>query len=315
MLVLRQAFRFLGSLKLAIPLLVLLTSVTIVASLFPNPDLFRSWWYLSLLGAQGVSLLLVTIQHIPAILRRKGRNALIGVVTTHIGILVLIAGIIYGGLSGYRDTARLIEGQVTIIPELPFVLQLDRLVIEEYQQEEFPRMELSALPKKVQDSYVTILKNGKPVRSAVTAPGKPLHIDGFVILPAITDLGWYFELIVTDRQGREKTIPVRPWAPPLITVGNKRLMTHSLVTGDDPSAEFFAVAGDAMTPLGILSRDTSLEIDGNTVTLGPVHRFTGVKIYRRPQQPVLFAGTLLMVAGLLWHFYFRHRDSQQQRET
>ena len=314
MSVLNQVFRFLASLKVAIPLLVLLTAVTIIASMFPNPDLFRSWWYLSLLGAQGVSLLLVTIQHIPAILRRKGRNALIGVVTTHLGILVLIAGIIYGGFSGYRETARLIEGQVTIIPELPFVLQLDKLVIEEYQQEDFPRMDLSALPKRVQDSYITVLKKGKPVMSEVTAPVTPLHIDDFVVLPAISDLGWYFELIVTDRQGREKTIPVRPWAPPLITVGDKRLMTHSLVTGDNPSAEFFVVAGDQMTSLGVLSQQASLEIEGNTLTLGPIHRYTGVKIYRRPQQPVLIAGTLLMVVGLLWHFYFRHRDRQQRRE-
>jgi len=197
---------------------------------------------------------------------------------------------------------------------LPFVLQLDRLVIEEYQQEDFPRMDLSALPKKVQDSYITVLKNGKPVMSEVTAPGTPLHIDDFVVLPAISDLGWYFELIVTDRQGREKTIPVRPWAPPLITVGDKRLLTHNLLTGDNPSAEFFAVAGDQMTSLGILSRDAKLEIDGNTLALGPIQRYTGVKIYRRPQQPVLIAGTLLMVVGLLWHFYFRHRDRQQSRE-
>lgn len=310
----KQVFRFLASLKVAIPLLVVLTAVTIVISLFPSPELFQSWWYLGLLGVQGVSLLLVTIQHIPSILKKKGRNALIGVVSTHLGILVLIAGIIYGGFSGYRETTRLIEEQVTILPDLPFVLQLDKLVVEEYRQDDFPRMNLSALPKKVQDSYVTVLKNGRPVMSAVTAPGKPLRVDGYIVLPSMSNLGWYFELIITDRQGREKTIPVRPWAPPLITVGNKRLMTHSLVTGENPSAEFFAVDGDQMTSLGILSREASLEIEGNTLTLGPIRRYTGVKIYRRPQQPVLIAGTVLMVAGLVWHFYFRHRDRQQRRE-
>jgi cytochrome c biogenesis protein ResB len=97
----------LASLKVAIPLLVLLVAATIVGSLFPDPELFSSWWYLSLLGLQGVSLLLVTIQHIPAILRKKGRNALIGVITTHLGILVLIAGIIYGGYSGFRHEIKL----------------------------------------------------------------------------------------------------------------------------------------------------------------------------------------------------------------
>jgi hypothetical protein len=88
---LRRVIRLLASLKVAIPLLVLLTVVTIVGSLFPDPDIFRSWWYLSLLGAQG-----------PSILKRKGRNALLGVIATHLGILVIIAGIIYGGFAGQR---------------------------------------------------------------------------------------------------------------------------------------------------------------------------------------------------------------------
>jgi hypothetical protein len=77
---LKQAFRLLASLKVAIPLLVLLVIVTIIGSLFPEPDWFRSPWYLALLGLQGLSLLFITILHIPSILRRKGRNALLGVI-------------------------------------------------------------------------------------------------------------------------------------------------------------------------------------------------------------------------------------------
>jgi hypothetical protein len=79
---LNKTFRLLASLKVAIPLLVVLVVVTIGASLFPTPDFFATRWYLGLLGLLGLSLLLITIQHMPAILKKKGRNALIGVVTT-----------------------------------------------------------------------------------------------------------------------------------------------------------------------------------------------------------------------------------------
>ena len=72
----------LASLKTAIPLLVVTIVVTIIGSLFPQPDLFRTWWYLGLLGLNGMSLLFITIVHTPMILERKGRNALIGVVVT-----------------------------------------------------------------------------------------------------------------------------------------------------------------------------------------------------------------------------------------
>ena len=107
---LKKAFRLLASLKVAIPLLVVLTGVTIVGSLFPDPDLFWSNAYLGLLGLLGISLLLITIQHAPLILKKKGRNAMIGVIATHLGILVLIAGVIYGGYTGFRHEIKLIEG-------------------------------------------------------------------------------------------------------------------------------------------------------------------------------------------------------------
>ena len=297
-----------ASLKVAIPLLVLLTAVTIIGSLFPEPDLFKSWWYLGLLGLQGLSLLFITILHMPSILKRKGRNALIGVITTHLGILVLIAGIIYGGYSGFRHEIKLIEGQITVVPGLPFVIQLDELLVEEYRQDDFPRMNLESLPKKKQDSRITLLKNGKPWLSTVAAPGSPASVDGITLLPAISDIGWYFELIVVDRRGTEKTIPVRPWAPPLIAVGGKRIMTHSVVTRESPEAEFFTIEDDKMIPLGVASREQALVIEGNSLSLGPVKRYTGMQVYNRPQEPILVFGSILMFVGLVWHFYFRHRD-------
>jgi hypothetical protein len=53
----KKVFRFFSSLKTAIPLLVVTIVVTIAISLLPTTDLFRSWWYLGLLGLNGISLL------------------------------------------------------------------------------------------------------------------------------------------------------------------------------------------------------------------------------------------------------------------
>jgi cytochrome c biogenesis protein ResB len=61
----KKVFKTLASLKVAIPLLVLLTVVTVVGSFFPTPDMFRTTWYLGLLGLLGLSLLLITVQHAP----------------------------------------------------------------------------------------------------------------------------------------------------------------------------------------------------------------------------------------------------------
>lgn len=306
--VMARILQRLASLKLAIPLLVLTVAVTITGSLQPDTNYYRTWWYLVLLGLNGLSLLLVTLLHIPSILRKKGRNALIGVVLTHLGILLLIAGAIYGGATGFRHEVKAIEGEMTVEPGLPFVIRLDELIIEEYPKEAFAHMNLEALPRKRQESHLTLFKGGEPWLQRVTAPGAPARIDGITILPSIRDIGWYFELIARDPDGRETAIPVKPWAPPLINVAGKDLMAHSLMGATGLAAQVFTIENGQMTMLGTITAQQPLELEGYTVQLGRTARYTGLQVYNRPQAPLLVAGSLAMLFGLVWHFYHRHRD-------
>lgn len=305
-------FRFLASLKVAIPLLVLTVAVTILGSLQPQPEFFRTWWYLGLLGLNGVSLLFITLLHIPAILVKKGRNALIGVVATHLGILILIVGAIYGGVSGFRYQVKAIEQEMTVVPGLPFVIRLDELTVEDYPEEVFAHLELDNLPKKRQESRLTLFRNGEPWKTVTAGPGWPAKVAGITILPAVNDIGWYFELVVTDPQGREKTIPVRPWAPPLITVQAKPVMVHSLADTGELMARVFTIEGDQMTILGTVSKNQPLELDGHTISLGRYLRYTGLMVYKRPQAPLLVIGSVIMLFGLTWHYYHRLRDRRRR---
>lgn len=301
-------FRSLASLKVAIPLIVVTAVVTVIGSLQPDTDYYRTWWYLSLLGLNGLSLLFITILHIPSILVKKGRNALIGVVITHLGILLLIAGAIYGGLSSFRYEAKAIEGEMTVVPGLPFVIRLDRLDIEDYPQDVIATMNPSGLLKKKQDSHVTLFKSGQPWKSFVARPGTPAKADGFTILPALNDIGWYFELFVTGPQGAEKTIPVKPWSPPVISLGGTQVMAHSLMDTGEPSVQILTLDNGQMTLLGLISQDRPMDLNGSTIALGHVRRYTGLFIYNRPQGPVLVLGCLAILFGLVWHFYHRHRE-------
>ena len=304
----KKIFGFLSSLKTAIPLLVITIIVTIGGSLFPQPDMFKTWWYLGLLGLNGVSLLFVTILHAPMILERKGRNALIGVVVTHLGILILIAGAIYGSMSGFRYEIKAIEDEMTIVPGLPFVIHLEELVIEEYSEEVLAGMSPEALLNKRQDSYLSLLKSGKQWKDFVARPGTPAKVDGITILPALNDIGWVFELIVTDRLGREKTILVRPWQPPVINVGGTPIMAHSRMDTGEPSVQIFTRENEQVAQLGVVNRGQALELNDLSIELGAVKRYTGLMIYNRPHGPILVIGCLAMMFGLVWHFYFRHRD-------
>jgi hypothetical protein len=309
-----KLFRFFASLKTAIPLLVLTVAVTIIGSLQPDTDYYRTWWYLGLLGLNGVSLLFITILHIPSILMKKGRNALIGVVATHLGILILISGAIYGGLSGFRQQVKAVEGEMTVVPGLPFVIRLDELIIEEYPKEAFAHMNLDLLPKKRQESKITLFRSGEPWQKVFAAPGRPVKMEGFTILPSIRDVGWYFELRVIDPRGELSLVPVRPWAPPLVKVGRRHVMVHGLMEGGGLQAQVLTIRDDAMAPLGIIGENLPpLELEGYTVSLGAVRRYTGLAVYNRPHGPVLVAGSLALLFGLIWHFYFRHRDRQKEQ--
>lgn len=242
------------------------------------------------------------------ILQRKGRNALIGVVVTHVGILILIAGVIYGGMSGFRHEVKAIEDEMTIVPGLPFVIHLDELVIEDYPQDVIAKMNPGGMLKKRQDSHITLVKNGVDWAKFIARPGAPAKVDGITILPKLNDTGWYFELIVTDRQGREKTVPVRPWQPPVINVGGTPVMAHSLMGTGVPSVQVFTIADEQMTELGLVSREQALKLNDYSITLGSVKRYTGLFVYNRPHAPILVLGCLAMLFGLVWHFYFRHRE-------
>lgn len=298
----------LASLKTAIPLLVVTIVVTVIGSLFPQPDLFKTWWYLGLLGLNGMSLLLITIVHTPMILERKGRNALIGVVVTHLGILILIVGAIYGGMSGFRYKVKAIENEITIVPELPFFIQLDKLVIEEYPQDTVAGMNPESVLRKRQDSHLSLIKDGQQWANFIARPGTPAKVDGITILPSLNDIGWYFELILTDPLGKETKIPVRPWAPPIIHVGETPIMAHSLMDAGELTAQVFTIVDGQMTLLGVISRKQTLKLNSYFIELGVYKRYTALIIYNRPHAPILVIGCLAMLFGLVWHFYFRHRD-------
>ena len=311
----KRYFGIFTSLKVVIPLLVLTAVVTIFGSLFPEPQVFQSWWYLGLLGLIGFSLLCITIEHIPAILSRKGRNALIGVVTIHAGIIIILAGIIYGQMTGFRYLFRIVEDEMTVVPALPFVIHLDKLTVEEYSRDDFGQRNLMMLPKKKQESKISLYKNGAFWFETVTWPGHPVEADGITLLPSMADIGWAFDLIVTNPHGVENVVSVKPWAPPRIKMRQKYVMAHSRMGGPEKTVQIFTIEDGEKKSLGVVRQDQPLQIDDFSIAIGTIKRYTGFKAYHRPQMPVLFVGCMVTLAGLLWHFYHRNRTRSWKQNT
>jgi cytochrome c biogenesis protein ResB len=329
---LKRVFDWLTSVAFAIPLLVLIAAASIVGGLLPQGrnvdlasgapgwvrdingylqlnDIFHAWWYLLLLGLLAVSLLAVTIKRVPTVWRSGGRGAAAGIFLAHLGILLIIGGALMGSMLGFRYYARVIEGEVTVLPELPFVIKLDAFALEYHDRDP-----ASAGPpaRKRQDSTLTLLRHGAASTQATTAPGRPLEVDGVTLLPSHTDIGWTFSLVVRDPAGREKVVPVSPWAPPLIRLGlsESRVFAHRVMVSDasnrgrgtevKPDAtEVFLLGPDgSRRSLGLASEASPVNVYRHQITPWDVRPYTGLHIYRRPGTPLLIAGIASLVAGL-----------------
>jgi hypothetical protein len=336
---LKWIFNFVASVKVAIPLLVLIAVASIVGSLIPQGrnvkpaedaaewvrklndalqlnDIFHSWWYLALLGLLGLCLMAVTVKRVPTVWRQRGRGPAVGIFLAHLGILVMLVGMIYGALSGFRYYVHLVEGEVTVLPPLPFVIKLDRLDLKYHSPERFDNRMPKFFIAEKQESHLSLLRHGTAFLQATAAPGQPFFARGVTLLPSQKDVGWAFDLVL-QAGGQEKVVPIRPWAPPLITLGfgnTNRILAH-WVTEDGrgpqgpagaPSSfttEIFLLREDRTTrSLGFASQREPLKFGAWTVSVGTIRRYTGLHIYRRPERPFLIAGIVSLIIGMVGYF-------------
>jgi cytochrome c biogenesis protein ResB len=335
----KRSFDFIASVKLAIPLLVLIAAASVVGTLIPQGrnvklasdapqwvqalnsylqlnNIFYSWWYLALLGLLGLSLVAVTVRRVPAVWKARGRGPALGILLAHTGIILMLAGMIYGGLSGFRYYTRLIEGEATVIPQLPFVIKLERLDLQYYSAEALSHRGPDFQMAEKQESVITLLRHGSPFLNGTAAPGQPLSTGGITLLPAQKEVGWAFDLVL-EAGGREKVVPIRPWAPALITLGlgnPNQVMTHRLIREGpgnlgfaqvpvDAAAEVFLLQQDGTSrSLGFAKQKEPLKFGAWSFSVANVRRYTGVHIYSRPAIPILLVGVLTLLVGLVGYF-------------
>ena len=65
-------------------------------------------------------------------------------------------------------------------------------------------------------------------------------------------------------------MPVRPWEPPIIMLGERQIMTHAAMSGDTAKADLFTREGDELVSLGSATADEPLELDGYEASDSPV---------------------------------------------
>jgi cytochrome c biogenesis protein len=348
----KHVFNGLASVAFAIPLLVLIAVATILGGLIPQGDnvdlissapewvrefnvylqfndIFHSWWYVLLLVLLCISLLAVTIKRVPTVWRQRGLGVATGILLAHVGIILIIGGAIYGGLSGFRYYVRVVEGEVAIVPTLPFVIKLDRFTMEYYPRDAYGNADTGRRIPKRQESELTLYRSGEAFMQTTTAPGKPVTVDGITLLADDNDIGWAFSLVVVDPANREKVIEALPWMPPLVRLGlsETRIFAHEVTRvgidqGDAEAvvkpnaAEVYLLEADGnRESLGFASEEEPLTIYNHTVFPWNIRPYTGLNIYRRSGMTLLVVGLVCLVAGLLINLYVGRRTLGSTQEN
>jgi cytochrome c biogenesis protein ResB len=342
---LKRGFSGLASVTLAIPLLVLIAAATILGTAIPQGrnvalassmpewvrglnatlqlnDIFHSWWYLSLLALLGLSLLAITIKRVPVVWQQRGRGIAVGILLAHIGVLIFLGGAIYSGSSGFRYYTQLIEGDVKVLPALPFVIKFDRFDLEYYPAVVSADGATGPRIARRQESTLTLFKHGSVFQQIKTAPGKPVQVRGVTLLPDQSNIGWAFSLVLRYPNDREKVISILPWAPELISLGvsKQRLLAHKVTYSEAAQGETDEVvkpdqvevflldqeSGESRS-LGFTSEAAPLIVNGYTVTPWNIRPYTGMHIYQRQGMPLVISGIVCLMAGLLITLFLGRR--------
>jgi ResB-like family protein len=342
---LKRGFNGLASVTLAVPLLILIAVATILGTAIPQGrnvalassipewlrgfnvylqlnDIFHSWWYLSLLALLGLSLLAITIKRVPSVWRRRGGGIATGILLAHAGALIFLGGAIYSGSSGFRYYTQLVEGDVKVLPALPFVIKFDRFDLEYYPVDASTDATTSPRVARRQESTLSLFKHGSTFEQVTTAPGQPANVRGVTLLPDQTNIGWAFSLVLRNPNDREKVIPILPWAPELISLGvsKQRLLAHKVTTSEAAQGETDEVvkpdqvevflldqeSGESQS-LGFSSETNPLSVNGYTITPWNVRPYTGMHIYQRQGMPLVISGIVCLMAGLLITLFLGRR--------
>ena len=230
-----------------------------------------------------------------------------GILFALAGVILILGGVIYNELSGFRYYTRLIEGEVTVLPSLPFVVKLDRFTMEYYSPDAVLDTGIAPSVSEQPEVLLTLLRNEQVLVQTTAGPDRPVDAAGVTLLPSDTDTGWAFTLVVRDPGGREKAVPVIPWAPPLIRLG----LTRQQIFADSATAIETSRDGDEITALpnavevflieengdrqslGFATETAPVSASGYMVSVWDIRPYIGLHVYRRPGKPILITGIAL----------------------
>ena len=264
----------------------------------------------------------------------RNRFAVMAVYIIHASLLLIFFGGIIDGLFGYRGYMAIDEGSSNNVIDqrvgereikktLPFSIRCDAAGQENYQENGRD----TGMPKKYW-SKLTIVDNGQDVKKKEIVVNDPLVYRGIRFFQSSMGSSGKLlaaEVVVSSATGMQQRFVVQPNVPvqiaPDTTVKLSRFVPDFYVqdnevftkseTPNNPAIQLTVSKAGQEHPVWLFLAMRDSTADERTglvfaVTRARLANFTGLQVSFEPGHYLVWAGCLLMMAGLIVAFYLIH---------
>jgi len=253
-----------------------------------------------------------TMGGVSAALRRNNTRGVIAAAALALcGIGLVLGGMHVNRVAGFHYYVHTVEGEITIIPSLPFAVRLEQLASVRAQGDGGKRGGANDKATRPGSGVLVLLQRDRTLARKTFTPGQPIEAQGVSLQTATADAGWAFALVVRDPGGREKVVPVYPGSPAVVRLGLTRQYVstgavkaiETLRPGDEAgtayAAEVFLLEkGGKKQSLGFATEKAPVSASGYMVSIWNVRRYIGLDVYRQPGRPMKVAGYVSLFAAV-----------------
>jgi cytochrome c biogenesis protein len=270
-----------------------------------------------------------------SILARKKISGLFGSDIVHVGLLIILAGGIISGFTGFRRMLTIHEGRTLEVPEAGISLRLDK-----FQTDYYPSGAV-----KDWKSTLTVLENGKEVRTQTIEVNHPLSFQGFMFYQSQYGFDWEnprFEILAQKKDDPEfgdelslgleeksllsdgqTEVEIVSFVPDFIIGEDGRVASRSaqpnnpavLIEGRQQGERIFAAWVFSRYPdFGQMHSDKEHEFSFLFQSLDST-QYSGIEMARDPGVNFIWAGCILLTLGLFVAFFWPPSEIRVALET
>ncbi len=249
----------------------------------------------------------------------KGWYGRLGAYITHLSILLLAIGAVYGGVAGFKGYVNIVEGQTIdrislrgkrALLKLPFQVRCDEFQVIFYPGSQQPKDYFSDL---------TVISGGREVQKKRIEVNHPLVVDGIyfyqssygldersnVTIQVLGPSGLVAAPDITVGAGQSFSVPGDP-----STYAISQIFTSFM--GEGPAVQLSQFLGGSRRDFYVAKASPDLDMRRG----GPIFfrikdtniiEFTGLQVAWDPGVPVIWLACTVMMIGLYITFFVSHR--------